>query len=81
MRLKNNKKGDLLGDVFIVIITLIVFFALWPAAKVLIDLAISVNAGNDPTTDFLLGTIGFVIIFGLIKWIFNTTGTGGGAAQ
>lgn len=75
--LKHSKKGDLLGDLFVVILTLIVFFALWPAMKALIDVAVAANAGNDPVVDFLLGSIGFVIIFAVLKWIFNTVGGGG----
>lgn len=73
---KIGKKGDLLGNVFVVFLTLIIFFALYPAVKTLLDLAISVNAGNDPTVDFLIGAVGFVMIFGMIKWIFNTTAGG-----
>lgn len=76
----NNKKGDLVGDVFTVILASVVFFALWPAMKALIDVAVAVNAGNDPVLDFMIGSIGFIIIFGLIKWIFNTV-SGGGASE
>jgi len=73
---QNNKKGDLLVNVFVVIITLIVFFALWPAVKALLDVAIAVNAGADPVLDFMMSIIGFVIIFGVIKWVFGTVGGG-----
>lgn len=70
--LRKNKKGDLLGNMLVVFFTLIIFFALYPAMKVLIDLAVAVNAGSDPTLDFMLGSIGFVILLGIIKWIFNS---------
>ena len=72
----NSKKGDLLADVFVVIITLIVFFALWPAVAALLDVAVAANAGSDPTLDFMIGSIGFIIIFAMIKWIFSSVGGG-----
>jgi len=72
----DNKKGDLLGNVFIVIITLVVFFSLWPAVQALLAVAISVNAGQDPAVDFMMGSIGFVIIFGLLKWVLGTVSGG-----
>ena len=69
----NDKKANNpFANMFIVVITLIVFFALWPAVKVMLDLAISVNAGESAALDFLMGSVGFIIIFGLIKWIFNS---------
>ena len=74
--LMKNKKGDLIGNMFIVVITLIIFFALWPAVKALLDVAIAANAGTNPTLDFMMGIIGFVIIFGVIKWVYNTVGGG-----
>ena len=80
LSLRKNKKGDLLGDMFTVILTLIVFFALYPAVKVLLDLAVSVNAGSDPTVDFLIGSVGFVMLFGLLKWIISSVGGGGSNA-
>jgi len=79
LSLRNSKKGDLFGDMFIVFITLIVFFALYPAVKTMLDLAISVNAGTDPTADFLIGAVGFVMLFGVLKWIYGTIG--GGASE
>lgn len=75
-KLRKQKKGDLLSNVFVVIITLIIFFALYPAVKTLLDVAISVNAGNDPTLDFMVGLSMFVILFGMLKWILNTTVSG-----
>jgi len=76
----NNKKGDLFGNMFVVVITLIVFFALYPAVKTLLDLSIGVNAGLDPTADFLIGSVGFVMLFGVLKWIYSTV-SGGGASE
>ena len=78
MAIIKQKKGDLLGDIFLVILSLIIFFALYPAVKVMTDLAVSVNAGTDPTVDFLLQGVGFVMIFGMLKWIYNTVGNGSG---
>lgn len=75
-QLRKNKKGDLLSNVFIVIITLIIFFALYPAVKALLDVAIAANAGSDPTADFLIGLSMFVVLFGLLKWVLNTTVNG-----
>ena len=68
----NNNKGNVFANIFLVIITLIVFFALWPAVSAILSVAISVNEGNNATLDFLMNSIGFVIIIGLIVWIFNT---------
>ena len=76
----NNKKGDLFGNMFLVIVTLIVFFALYPAVQSLLDIAISVNQGLDPTADFLIGSVGFVMLFGLLKWIYNSV-AGEGASE
>jgi len=64
--------SDLFGNMFIVIITLIVFFSLYPAVKVLLDMSIGVNAGVDPVADFMIGSTGFVMLFGMIKWIYNS---------
>ena len=80
MKLIKSKKGDLLGNVFVVFITLFVFFALYPAVKSILDLAISVNAGTDPVADFLIGSVGFVMLFGMIKWIYNSV-SGSGASE
>ena len=77
MKLLKNKKGDLLGNVFMVIVTMIVFFSLYPAVRAILDLAISVNAGTDPVVDFLIGSVGFVMLFGVLKWVYNSvSGTG-----
>jgi len=78
--LRHNKKADLFGNMFTVIITLIVFFALYPAVRALLDVAIAVNAGNDPTVDFMIGSVGFVMLFGVIKWIYLTV-SGSGASE
>lgn len=80
MKLIKSKKGDLLGDLFMVIITMIVFFSLYPAVKTILDLAISVNAGGDPVVDFLIGSVGFVMLFGVLKWIYNSV-SGGGTSE
>lgn len=72
-----SKKGDLFGNMFTVIVTLIVFFALYPAVKALLDLAIEVNAGSNPTADFLIGAVGFVMLFGMLKWIYNSVSGSG----
>ena len=79
-KLRRTKKGDLLANMFIVILTLIVFFALYPAVKVMLDLGVAVNAGTDPTLDFMLGSVGFVMLFGVLKWIWGTV-SGGGASE
>jgi len=70
--------SDLFGNMFTVIITLIVFFALYPAVMVLLNVSIDANAGLDPVTSFLIGSVGFVMLFGVIKWIYNTV-SGSGA--
>lgn len=67
-----SKKGDLVGNILVVIISLIIFFALFPAMSALIDVATSSYTGGDATVTFLISSTTFFILLGLIKWIYNS---------
>jgi hypothetical protein len=71
MKIK-NKKGDLLGNIIIVMISLIVFFALFPAVNEIIQAVLGGLTGLSDTVMFLINSVFFVMILGLLKWIYNS---------
>jgi len=71
-----NKKGDLLGNILIVMVSLIVFFALFPAVNEIIQAVLGGLTGLSDTVMFLINSVFFVMIVGLLKWIYNSVAEG-----
>lgn len=77
--MKLDKKGqNLVANVFIVIFTLIIFFSLWGGVDALLDVSKTTvqNETNSTTLDFMMDAIPFVILLGVLIWVYNTTISG-----
>jgi len=73
-----NKKGDLIGNLFTVILGLIIFFALYPAMAALLSVGASVH--QDTEGSFLILAIPYVILFGVLVWAYRTV-SGSGSSE
>jgi len=71
-----NKKGDLLGNIILVMISLVVFFALFPAVNEILQAVVGGLTGLSDTVMFLINSVFFVMILGLLKWIYNSVSEG-----
>ncbi len=65
-----NKKANLFGAVMVVIITLIVFFSLFPAVDALLDVAVSTQ--TDSSIIFMIQSVTFIILLGVISWVYSS---------
>ncbi len=73
-----NKKGDLIGNIFTVILGLIIFFALYPAMAALLSVGASVH--EDTEGVFLILAIPYVILIGVMVWVYRTI-SGSGSSE
>ena len=67
-----NKKGNLLENVIIVMLTLAVFFAWYPAVNAIITEVLGEITGVSDTVSFLINSVWFVLIFGMLKWVYSS---------
>lgn len=69
MMYKNNKKGQFLNQIIIIMIMMIVFFMLFP----MIDGAVDgvKEFAPDTTTFFLLSSLSAAVLIGVLRYVFN----------
>jgi len=73
-----NKKGDLIGNLFTVILGLIIFFALYPAMAALLSVGATVQ--QDTEGVFLILAIPYVILIGVLVCVYRTV-AGSGSSE
>ena len=71
MKLINKAQGNILATMFLVIITLVIFFTTFGLLDTMVGVAEDAYTGDSDAIPWMISAIPFIVIVGLIIWIIN----------
>ena len=65
--------GNLIGNVFIVILSLVIFFSTYPVVDAVLGAVIGDLSNTREVVIFMMEATGFVLLTGVLKWVYEAT--------